>query len=294
MRNATITTLTIVALGGCTIEAGDTTFPEQELEPSAPVDAGSFDTDVALGSGSGAGTMTGTWLQLHEASTCVVIAEQVTWAAYLLNIEQDNRTLSETRTLCEFELSPVLGLEIVIPPAVVASIEVVDIDNGYVSSLTPGGTYSSATEVGLWGVELDDPLSDPIPEDPESPVIIDADDDGNPGVTFAVAGSDCERYVAQRSIVRYTGAFTTPNQIDGTSITVTDSEVLGSSQRLCGVSPRLTANDAYSRFRMVRVDGTGESIDLDDDGDGSVTCEEVRPWIDQLIERREATPENCE
>ena len=91
-----------------------------------------------------------------------------------------------------------------------------------------------------------------------------------------------------------TGTFTAPNQIDGDSVTVTDSNVLGSSEPLCGVDPRITANDRHSRFRMVRVDGAGESIDLDVDGDGVVTCAEVSDSAAELLERRESSPENCD
>lgn len=277
----------------CTVERGDSPFEAQtfaDVGVSSDVAPGG---DVALGTGSGAGTISGTWLQIHEASTCVVVDEQLTWAWYLVDIEQQGRVLVESRRQCDFDLSPVFGLEPTVPEATRKSVRFIDVDNGLVSSVSEGGSYTSSTEVGLWGLELDSPLSDPVPTEPDAPAVVDADDDGNPGITFGTVGSDCQRYVTQRSVVRYFGTFVAPNQIDGDSITVTDSHVIGSSEPLCGIDPRITSNDQHSRFRMVRVDGLGEAIDLDDDGDGTVSCAEAEPWFDRLIERREASPDNC-
>ncbi len=278
---------------GCALERGDSDFPAQTFEDVGVTrDAGS-NRDVGLGTGSGAGTMTGTWLQIHEASTCVVVDEQITWAWYLVDVEQEGRVLIESRRQCEVTLSPVFGQEPTVPEATATSVDFFDVDNGLVSNLTEGGAYTSATEVGLWGVQLENVLSDPVPTEADDPAVVDADDDGNPGVTFGSVGSECERYVAQRSVVRYFGHFTTPNQIDGDSVTVTDTHVLGSSEPLCGIDPRITSNDQHSRFRMVRVDGLGESVNLDEDDDGTITCTEAEPWFDRLIERREPSPENC-
>lgn len=276
---------------GCALEAGESSFPPQQL-PDVGVDASDHD-DVGFGGGTGAATMTGTWMLIHEASNCVLVDEQVTRATYLIHIEQSGRTLTERREMCEVALSPVLGLQIEIGDAATAAIEFVDQDLGYVSGLRVGDAYTSSTEVSLWGVELDDAIDGEIPSEPEHPTVVDGDGDGQPGLTFSVVGSECERYVAQRSIVRYFGHFTTPNLIDGASVTVTDTNVLGSSQPLCGVSPRILPNDQHSRFRMARVDGAGLAINLDGDGDGVVTCADVLPFTEQLLEARASDRENC-
>lgn len=286
--------LTIFALtAGCTLEAGDSTFPTQH-PTDVGVDATTSLDDVAFGDGTGAATMTGTWLQVHEASSCVVIDEQVTRATYLVHIEQQGRTLIERREMCLVELSPVLGLQIEIGPAATESVAFIPEDLGYVSGLRVDDRYTSSTEVSLWGVELDEPLTAPIPVDPEDPAIVDGDNDGHPGLTFSVVGSDCERYVAQRSVVRYFGSFTTPNLIDGDSVTVTDTIVLGSSAPLCGVSPRIQPNDDHSLFRMARIDGAGLSINLDANNDGKITCDEVLPYRNTLLEPRQSDRTNCD
>lgn len=291
MRRALLTAIMIFG-AGCSLDRGESSFAPQDLVDASTPDVAQ-QADIAFGAGSGAGTMTGTWMLLHEASTCVLVDEQVTWATYIVEIEQNGRALTERRTQCEVSLSPVFGLAVTVPDRVLPTIEFVDVDLGIVSSLGESGTYSSSTEVSLWGLELDDPLNDPVPDEPDDPAVIDADEDGNPGLTFEVVGSDCERYITQRSIIRYSGSFTAPNQIDGKSTNVTDANVVGSSQALCGVSPRLTSNDPLSRFRMVRVDGAGESINLDADDNGDISCDEVLPFAESLIERRDADPANC-
>lgn len=277
----------------CSVERTPGTFAPQDFADTGGVDAPAT-VDAALGAGAGAGTMTGTWLLVHEASTCVVVDEQVTWGSYLLEIEQQGRVLTEARRECELTLSPVFGLQMVASDAALGSLAFHEVDKGLVSAPTVGGTYNSSTEVGLWGIELNDPLADEVPTEPDDPAVFDSDGDGNPGVTLQAAGTSCERWLAHRQVVRYFGTFTQPNQIDGTSLTATESNVIGSSMPLCGVNPRITANDEHSRFRMVRVDGAGESVDLDADGDGTISCEEAAPWFERVLERREQDAANCD
>lgn len=290
--------ISMIALGACELERGDSTFEDQQV-----FDAGfdiDHDTDpdadvLDLGAGPGAGTMTGTWMLVHEASTCVLSQEQVTTAFYLVDIEQDGSSpvLHERRRLCDMRLSAILGLTPVIPLSVLETIEFTDIDLGLISSLRPRAGYTSSTEVALWGVNLDDPLRDKLPEGPEDPAVFDADNDGEPGVTLLMEGTDCKRFVAQRQIVRYTGSLTTPNQIDGTSTTLTDTEVFSATKPLCAVNPPLEANDRHNRFRMVRIDGLGGSFNADKNGDEIITCAEIEPLLDLAWQRREADKKNC-
>lgn len=238
--------------------------------------------------------MDGTWLQIHEASTCVLGQEQVATAYYLVDFEQNGSALRERRRLCEIDLSPVLGMKPIVPAAVLENIDFVDVDQGLISALRPGGAYSSATEVGLWGVALDEPLTEALPTDPEAPQVIDADGDGDPGITLLIEGTECRRYVVQRQIVRYTGSVTAPNQIDGSSATATTTAVLGASASLCRVSPPLEPNDAYSVFRLYRVDGAGGAFNADTDGDGEVSCAEIAPFFDQAWSMRSPVQEHCQ
>ncbi len=280
------------ALGACSVERSATTFPDQE-----PADAKVADlpatADVALGEGPGAGTMSGTWLLYHERSSCVFGQEQLTHATYLIDIAQEGPTLVETRRLCKTALTPMFGMEVVVPDAVLGAIEFVAVDRGLVSTLKLGGTYTSSTEVALWGVTLDQPLTEALPVEASDARVIDQDGDGQPGVTLEV-GSECKRYQGQRQIIRYTGTFVAPNRIDGASSGVTDLNVFGASEGFCAIAPPVESNDPHSRFRMVRVDGLGGAYDADVDGDGVVGCDEAMLIAGSVLDEREVDHELCE
>lgn len=275
---------------GCELERGESDVADQQ-RVDVGVDAGSLG-DVGLGVGPGAGTMTGTWLLYHERSTCVAGQEQLTHAAYVVDMHQQGATVVEDRQLCRADLTPMFGMQVRIPDAVYEGIEFVPVDRGLVSTLRVGGTYVSATEVGLWGLEMDDPLVDSMPDEAEDVRVVDGDDDGQPGVTFVV-GASCERYQSQRQIIKYRGSFSAPNQIDGRSTGVTDIAVFGGSDDLCAIAPAVRSNDAHSRFRMVRVDGRGGSFDADADADGRISCDEALAVSHRVLDEREVDHDNC-
>lgn len=275
---------------GC-VERAETSFPEQSIEPIDMGDA--MEADLGLGEGSGAGTMEGTWLLVHENSSCVLGQEQVSVADYLIDIEQQGQALRETRTICSLDLSPVLGLNVTVPPAAFQSVEYADVDLGFFSALGEGGGYSSSLELALWGVRLDDPFFEELPRDVEDARVFDADSDGAPGVTFIVGDNVCERHTIQRQLIHYTGSFTAPNRIDGSSTNLTETLVIGGTSPICKTSPAVESNDSFNQFVMVRVDGQGGAIDLDADNDGAITCDEIKGASVTLIPGREPANANC-
>ncbi|MGM0555829.1 MAG: hypothetical protein ACQEVA_05580 [Myxococcota bacterium] len=277
---------------GCAPERGEGDFEPQTFEADAGTDTGS-DGGLGLGEGPGAGTMDGTWLLVHERSSCVLGQEQVTLATYRVEIAQDGAVLEETRRACAMELSPVLGLGVRISDDVLETVEFIDVDTGLVSSLREDGRYISSTEVSLWGLDLENPQTDAVPTDPEDPAVIDSDGDGQPGVTYLV-GQDCQRYNSQRQLNRYSGSFVRPNLLEGESTSVTDLEVYGGSENTCSISPDIISNDRFNRWKMARVDGLGGSFNADADGDGTITCDEITAVEQTLLEKREADRENCE
>jgi len=281
----------LLGCAGCDLERGDSGWQHQVARDTGLVDMGQ--EDFGLGQGPGAGTMSGTWLMLHEGSTCVLGDEQLTHAWYLIEIDQIGRSLEERRRICRLDLSPVLGLRVIIPETTRQAINFIDYDRGLVSDLRVGGSYTSSLELALWGVELEDPISDELPANADDPRVVDADDDGNPAVTFEIDGSSCLRFAGQRQAIRYSGTFETPNAIAGTSINVTDVKAYGSTEVLCGIAPPILSNDAHSRFRMVRVDGLGGTSDLDTNRDGAISCEEATPAFLEVMERRGADRERC-
>lgn len=293
---ATGTLLASSLLWGCQVGRGDSEIEDQYIADAGfdaldDADAG-WENDAGIGQGAGAGTMSGAWLLLHERSTCLLGQEQLTHATYIIDIDQEGSTLRETRRLCETNLSEVLGMRIRIPQKVIDNIDFIQQDQGLVSTLRVGGTYLSSTEVAQWGLALEDPTTDSIPESADDPRVIDTDEDGNPAVTFQV-GDDCERYQAQRQLLRYSGRFTAPNQIDGSSAGVTDIVVYGGSNNFCTIAPPVEPNDPASRFRMVRIDGKGGAVNADSNNDDAISCEEAIALSPFVMQRRESDSSNC-
>jgi len=282
-----------MALGGCVPEQGEGSFDDQTI------DVGVDDAQaVELGGGRGADTMTGTWLLAHEQSNCVQIPgvpdpdEALSVTFEIVHFEQVGNRLYEDRDLCSLNLFPLLSFDTEFTPAAAQTTNPILIEDSFISNYDVGGSYASGVEVQQWGVMLDDPLADEFPTEADDPRVFDADDDGNPGVTFVVAQS-CEMYVAQRGAIRYRGLLERPNQIVGESSTIINQLIVGSSSPICAIPRTITPNDAHGRFTLSRIDGEGGSVNLDANGDGEILCDEIIAIQDQLWDYREPDASLC-
>jgi hypothetical protein len=282
------------AFSACAVELSPTDFENQTQDAGISTDAGGS----ADGIGQGIESMNGSWLLIHEQSNCVetlgIISEALSVSATLVNAVQDSAQVVENREICSINLTRVLGLDTTFPNVAAQAHNTNVIEDSVVSSVGVGGGYASGIEEQIYGVNLDNPLVDPMPEDAEDPRVFDADGDGQPGVTLLINGGQetggCDMYIAQRAAIRYLGTFVRPNLIRGNSVTYYAQTVLGATQNLC-VTPRVvTPNDTFSKFEMLRIDGAGGSVNLDDNGDGTVSCDEVNANLGELWTFRE--PDN--
>lgn len=88
-----------------------------------------------------------------------------------------------------------------------------------------------ATPTGI-GIELEDPANDVLPTDPDDPRIVDADGDGNPGITSTVRITEDlqgEIYLARREIFAYDVSLVRPDRLEGTITDSSEQLVLGAS-----------------------------------------------------------------
>lgn len=276
---------------GCGFEAGPSSFDDQTIDDEKTNQNEPPATE--LGVGSGAGTMDGTWLMVHVASSCILGQEQVSAAYLLVDIETDGASLIEHRRHCHLDASEILGGRPVASSETLASVQYPVVDRGIVSGLAPGSGYASSTSVGLWGVELEAPLTEPFPTDPDDDRVIDADGDGNPGVTMHLEGIGCDRYMGQRQISNFYGFLEAPNDIRGTSVRRNETYVYGGSAGTCEMAPDMRSNDEHNFFRMVRVDGRGGAVDATGD-DGQIRCDDVAHFFDDLWDVREPDDERCQ
>jgi hypothetical protein len=239
--------------------------------------------------------MNGTWALARDFSTCVSVfgvAETRSYTLSLVQIEQTGSVLRETHEVCSLKTTPVIGLETVVPEAVFRTSNPTVVE-GYVYGDRPGASYTSGPILAVWGIDLLDPLRDPLPEpsDPLDPRIMDTDEDGMPGVTLKVGGSACDLYVIQRDAASVTGILQADGSIEGGGAAYTQQVVLGATNPICGQRFETIPNPAQGYSKMVRVDRRG--INLDADGDGEVGCEELIAAQDRVISWRMPDENRC-
>lgn len=107
---------------------------------------------------------------------------------------------------------------------VATPVEVTEVDGALHVSRPPTPTAI--------GIALDDPATERLPADPNDPRIVDADGDGNPGITSTLKVSDdrsVEIYLARREIFAYDLVQTSPDRLVGSITDTSEQLVLGSS-----------------------------------------------------------------
>lgn len=109
--------------------------------------------------------------------------------------------------------------------------------------------------VELSGVNLKDPLNDPLPTDPNDERIYDQDLDGHPGVTVFVNGLvSGQIHLIQRTITDLSG-IQNGNTIEGQIRWGIDESILGTDQPLLNMGAPITPNPnpELSNFELIKV-----------------------------------------
>jgi hypothetical protein len=248
-------------------------------EPSG-FDAQSFDIatndGVTLGSdATTTGDLSGTWVLVTDWSTCVAIGDEIELRNYELSrveIVQDGVQLREHRIDCSVANTPILGLTTVVPPPAVASAGTIQ-SNAFVPAHFDGAPYTGGVEVQTWGLKFNnDPETESMPLNADDPRVVDSDSDGHPGVTLKVGGV-CDLYAVQRAIMSRTGKLNADGSMSGDATRHVVQVALGSSQGFCAQAFSTVSNQTNNHWKMLRVDKQG--MNLDQDGDGIVTCDEI-------------------
>ena len=218
--------------------------------------------------------LTGTWALVTDWSTCVAIGDSIELRNYELSrveIVQDGVQLREAREDCTVVNTPLLGLVTVIPQPAVDSANPM-YSAAFVPAKGPGAPYIGGVEVQTWGLKFANPETDTMPVDAEDTHVVDSDKDGHPGVTLKVGGV-CELYAVQRAIMVRTGQMDADGSFSGGGARHVVQLPLGSSQGFCAQAFTTISNQTTNHWRMVRVDKQG--MNLDQDGDGKVSCNEI-------------------
>lgn len=231
-------------------------------------------------------TFDGYWIHYSQVSTCVEIGsslEQYNRSLYLVHVTQSKHgALSERWEACEIDLTPVISVKAQVPEALRESVYPIDTRGGQVVGNPPQQYYTSGAFLELWGINMEDPLIDPMPMTADDQRLYDMDEDGEVGVTLQI-GDACMAYMAQRRITHYYGDLTAADRIDGEALSVTEQYIIDASAPICKTAYQTRSNPSRSHFSRLRVDGLGGAVNLDLNDDGIVNCNEVQMARNQLF-----------
>lgn len=183
--------------------------------------------------------------------------------------EGPDGAVSIVEETCHIDISVIGGVDTLPGEGLLASLVPVRIQ-ATLAAPEVWADFDSDPYPDVWGAQLDDPLADPLPQEPEDPSQWDQDGDGEPGVTIYldVVDSDIRwtTYVAQRVVFSLEGAPTSADEVSGVVRVRSAEQVLldASPAWLNATRPevRPSPDASLSYFRAVRVDGELSCADL--------------------------------
>lgn len=193
-----------------------------------------------------------------------------------VDVVQEGTHVSADYTTCFVTLAPVRSIvgEVTntAPPAFTDAIPVIHAAVE-LSGVALGAAYDPPASVVVSGAELAEPESDELPTAEDDERVRDSDGDGRPGVTV-VNSLGGEQNISFRNRGDTRGVVESGNRVlgatEGDLTALPESSVLGMGN---GFLPEFES--VPSIFEMVRVDGRDGAPDLDTDGDGVVSCQEI-------------------
>jgi hypothetical protein len=198
---------------------------------------------------------------------------------YRLRIYQDGTFVHQKTTLCQLTLPSVPNVvTLEVPPALEALIwtRPSETSGAYLSNGENilGAAYTPPTFLEVFGANLANPATDPLPN-LDGGATTDDDNDGHPGVTLYATTVTCtaqqQLYVALRVSGELAGTVQTPDVISGYAQVHLDESVVGYSDPCLSVASTITIQvEPNSPFKAQRV---GDQFDVDHDG--NVDCAEI-------------------
>lgn len=240
------------------IVTDETVIDNEEVDTELP------DEDTALSYNFG-----GKWAMLNfttsnVTTTVPVLGEQKstsTTSAYFLVELTDNGdgTVSAVATACDTLInSGSTLLTVTISDNYIAHLNPMIWDFATILDRSGIGYDLTATDVlTLNGVNLANPMTDPLPTDKNNAAIFDQDEDGKPGMTVncngTIIGGDGWMATIQRTINDMVGETKDDNNIEGALIWESEQIVLEASSNTLMNEKTVVPDLANSWFKLVRL-----------------------------------------
>lgn len=239
--------------------------------------------DDTAGSGSNdvsAADYAGTWAQLRVQTLRVnfpLLGEMKVSNTWVLRMTMtaDGRALNIAAEACE--LTHDTGTSLMHTEFPLAAVHRQGGLRGRATLREEGGElkFFQARHHMVFGANLADPANDALPTDAADERVVDAEDDGHPGVTLSLSGAiNGAIYMVVRSWLTLRGVANGGNRIDGTIQWGEDRSVLEATSPLLTNLPLGRADDdvTSSYFRTTRIDP-------------STTCAQILARRDELFAR---------
>ncbi len=277
-------------LAACEPEPTGGVFPDLDSQVGGGSDGKADGAGGGGDGGAGSSTLSGTWAQITEWSTCVKVADEIetrAWRLLRVELKQEGGKLHEKRTLCELRLTPIFGLMTVVPQPLIDAHPLMTVESVLVGQ-GEGAPYLGGPEIQQFGIAFKDIYGDPMPAkaDVDDPRLVDSENDGKPGATFHV-GPSCSIHIAQRESATLHGSVQADGSFRGGGVHLTEQTVFSSTKAICGSQFSTRANDGANSFVMVRAEA------FDADKNGEVSCAELRAVGESIAKPMAADDKRC-
>ncbi len=137
-----------------------------------------------------------------------------------IEAEMDGTDMHFTEHICDFSTKIVedIDFNVIFPLETIEAIPAAARHAAF-SELAENAVFQTSPAHDIYGVDptlFDDPHSDPLPDDPDDPRVIDFEEDGNPGITARISGIvQGEVYVIMRMMRDMTGRIVNNRLIEG-------------------------------------------------------------------------------
>ena len=180
--------------------------------------------------------------------------------SYLIaELSRDGVEITWNETLCAISATEVFGTLSEFPSAFVDTMPVRQ-RSLVLEELAAGAAVHGGPFVDVNGAQLDEPTSDPLPEEGDDPRVVDQDLDGDPGITIQVTHSIVGTgniYAAQRGANHFDGEMISADRIEGYVDAESEQVVLGASEAWLTLStpdPIPAPEPTHSYFILQRMD----------------------------------------
>ncbi len=214
--------------------------------------------------------LSGTWaqLQVHASLSEIPVVGNIkskTVSLLLMKIRQNSDELSLEIQPCDVSIdSDVKQVVTRVPRAMVQALGTSKVR----ATLARGNQhwrFEQQRHVSILGARLKNPSADMLPTWARDYRVVDADKDGNPGVTVEIDGMiEGAIYLVQRSITQLRGLVEDNDKVNGLVAWSTEQSILGATSRLLESQPatRPDPDSTRSYFQMRRVESTTTCSDL--------------------------------